>query len=148
MRLQLRIPPDPHYARTVRDAVMGFALLHGIAQSDLEALLFAIGEALANAIEHARSARDLEVVATIDDDHILASIIDFGRGLPALPADDAPLPSALSERGRGIPIMQRCTDFFSVESRPGAGTVVTLGRFRRDRLSIATPSSQETSAAS
>ena len=111
----------------------------------LEALLFAVGEALANAIEHAKSARDIEVIATIDDEHILASIIDFGCGLPAVPADEAPLPSAFAERGRGIPIMQRCTDLFSVESRPGAGTVVTLGRYRRDQSSAG---SQETSAAS
>ena len=145
MRLHLQIPPDPRYARTVRDALLGFASLHGIARDDLDALVFAIGEALANAIEHARSRRDLEIVASIEDDHILASVIDFGCGLPATPVEAQPLPNLFAERGRGIPIMQRCSDFFSVESRPGAGTVVTLGRYRRDRAS---PGSQETSAAS
>ena len=130
--LHLRIPPDPVFARTVRDAIIGFGSLHGIDESDLESLLFAVGEALANAIEHSQSGEDIEILAEIDDARVIATVIDRGQGLSAPPVEPVPLPEAFAERGRGIPIMQRCTDFFNVKSVPGQGTAITLGRWRRD----------------
>ena len=132
--LRLRIPPDPRYARTVRDAVIGFAGLHGVGTEDLEALLFAVGEALANAIEHSRTTLDIEIMTKIDDRKIIATVTDHGSGIGHPPRDLAPLPNPLSERGRGIPIMQRCADIFEVQTRPEGGTVVTLGRLRRERF--------------
>ncbi|HET9030824.1 MAG TPA: ATP-binding protein [Candidatus Aquilonibacter sp.] len=129
--LHLRIPPDPVFARTVRDAIIGFGSLHGIDEADLEALLFAVGEALANAIEHSASGDDIEILAEIDDRRVVATVIDRGRGLSIAPPQLAPLPSGLAERGRGIPIMQRCTDIFNIKSTPGKGTAITLGRWRK-----------------
>ena len=129
--LRLLVPPDACYARTVRDAIIGFASLHGIAADELEAILFAVGEALANAIEHAASCDDIEVTCEVDRHQILATVTDRGKGYPELPSGIVPLPSDLSERGRGIPIMQRCTDFFDVVRLPGRGTAVRLGRLRK-----------------
>ncbi|HEV7180022.1 MAG TPA: ATP-binding protein [Candidatus Baltobacteraceae bacterium] len=131
--IQLRIPPDPRFARTVRDAVTGFASLHHVHDDDLEALLFAIGEALANAIEHSRATGDVEVRVEIDQSLVLATVSDRGDGIAHLPVTRAPLPQPLSERGRGIPIMQRCVDTFRVDRLPEGGTTVTLGRLRRER---------------
>lgn len=129
--LHLRIPPEAAYARTVRDAIIGFGRLHGIAESDTEAVLIAVGEALANSIEHASTRLDIEVFAEVDDDRFVATVVDHGQGLQVMPQDPAPLPEAFSERGRGIPIMQRCTDFMDVKSTPGQGTAITMGRWRR-----------------
>jgi anti-sigma regulatory factor (Ser/Thr protein kinase) len=129
--LHLRIPPDPIFARTVRDAIIGFGSLHGIDDSDLDSILFAIGEALANAIEHSSSGEDIEILAEIDDRRIVATVIDRGQGLRHEPQNPQPLPEGLEARGRGIPIMQRFTDIFNVKSTPGAGTAITLGRWRR-----------------
>lgn len=131
--LNLQVPPDPRYARTVRDALTGFAHLHGVAPDDLDALMFAVGEALANAIEHAKGHGDIEIECRVDDREIIATVIDGGRGISStkVPQGLAPLPEALHERGRGIPIMQRCTDLFSIESLPGRGTAITLGLNRR-----------------
>ncbi|HUZ48529.1 MAG TPA: ATP-binding protein [Candidatus Dormibacteraeota bacterium] len=129
--LHLRVPPDPRYARTVRDAIVGFAGIHEIRDEDLESLLFAVGEALANAIEHAASQDDIEVLCEVDRERIVATVIDRGKGYRRVPTGIVPLPADLSERGRGIPIMQRCTDFFDVLSLPDRGTAVRLGRFRR-----------------
>jgi anti-sigma regulatory factor (Ser/Thr protein kinase) len=128
--LQLRVPPDPRFAATVRQALSGFAALHGVSTYDVEPLVCALGEALANAIEHASTNRDLEIRAEVRDEWIEAMVTDHGCGLPAIPAECAPLPSSFIERGRGIPMMQRCTDIFSIESLPGAGTTVRLTRWR------------------
>lgn len=130
--LHLSIPPDPAYARTVRDALIGFAQLSGLGDGDLESLLFAVGEALANAIEHSATGLDIEVFAEVDEDQVVATVVDYGNGLKVIPRQTLPLPETLAERGRGIPIMQRCTDFMNVKSTPGAGTSITMGLFRRD----------------
>lgn len=134
--LELTIPPDPRFARTVRDALIAFAAYHGIAAMDAESLLFAVGEALANAVEHADSASDIFIRCEIDEDRIVATIVDSGRGFTGISGEKAPLPDALEERGRGLPIMQRCTDFLAVETMPGKGTAVTLGRYRKNRRNM------------
>jgi anti-sigma regulatory factor (Ser/Thr protein kinase) len=44
------------------------------------------------------------------------------------------LPGADAERGRGLPIMRRCSDIFAIRSEPGRGTAVVLGRYlQRER---------------
>jgi len=128
--LHVRIPPDARHARTVRDALAAFSTLHGVEKADLDATLFAVGEALANAIEHGAPSHDIDVTVEIDKQLITACIEDHGSGFFAMPAAMAPLPDAFSERGRGIPIMQRCMDTFEVRSAPGFGTTIMLGRFR------------------
>ncbi len=128
--LHLTIPPDAIYARTVRDAFLGFGNLHGIANGDVESLLFAVGEALANAIEHSATDLDIEIFAEVDDERIVATVVDYGQGLGSVPPQRMPLPETLGERGRGIPIMQCCSDFMNVKSTPGHGTAITMGRWR------------------
>lgn len=130
--LQLRLPPLPRSARTGRDALAALASVHDLASVDVENLTFALGEALANAIEHAGSDAEIELSVTIDARTIVATIRDRGHGFEP-PDGTLPFPELNAEGGRGFPIMQRCTDFFEVTSDQGDGTVVTLGRRRRDR---------------
>ena len=130
--LHLRLPPLPRSARTGRDALAALAAFHDVASVDVEGLMFALGEALANAIEHAGGDAEIEVSLTIDERTIVATVRDRGRGFADTPKDVQPFPAPNAEGGRGFPIMQRCTDFFEVRSFPGDGTVVTLGRRRRD----------------
>jgi serine/threonine-protein kinase RsbW len=133
--LQLRLPPLPRSARTGRDAFAALARFHDVAPGDIESLTFALGEALANAIEHAACDSEIEVSVTIDSRTIVATVRDRGRGITRPPCNEAlPFPDITAEGGRGFPIMQRCTDFFEVWTTPGDGTVVTLGRKRRDAV--------------
>lgn len=131
--LRLCIPPDARFVHNVRDSLTEFAALHRVAAHDLEMLLFAVGEALANAVEHAGSTHDIEVQCRIDDREIVAIVIDDGCGMDRLIVGSSilPLPEPMSEGGRGIPIMQRCTDIFSIRPLPGGGTGVVLGLLRR-----------------
>ena len=131
--LRLRVPPDPQLTRYVREQVIAFVSALEIAQTDLSDLLTALGEALANAMEHSGAREPIEIsVRLVGTDHLVASVVDRGIGFePAVkPATPEP-PDALAERGRGLAIMQSCTDIFSVRSVPGEGTMVTLGRLVR-----------------
>ncbi len=88
----------------------------------------AVGEALANAIEHAHTREPIEVSAWLHDDGLFAAVCDRGVGFPANDRSLVmSLPDAFAERGRGLPLMQRCADVCSVRSTPGEGTRVTLG---------------------
>jgi len=128
----------PRYARSARAALAAFARYHQIAEKDVESLTFALGEALANAISHGHCEHDIEVAFRIDEHAIVATVRDRGPGF-AGPfrienGDRVPFPHDSSEIGRGLAIMQRCTDFFDIRSEPGEGTTVTLGRYRRREL--------------
>lgn len=136
----MSIPPLPRFAGRARGALCAFAGMNQIGTIDLENLTFALGEAIANAIQHADTVEDIEIRVRIEGDSIVVTVADRGHGFDAPPKGPVPLPSVFAEAGRGFAIMQRCTDFLDVVSSPGAGTVVTLGRYRRD--------SQELGAAS
>jgi stage II sporulation protein AB (anti-sigma F factor) len=138
--LRLDIPPLPRFAATARHAFSRFAGLHHLAARDAESLLFALGEAISNAIAHARTDEPIEIHVRIEGDSVVASVGDRGCGFAAPREDLVELPSITSEAGRGFAIMQRCTDFLEVRSKPGSGTVVTLGRYRRSGQEL-TPAS-------
>lgn len=129
--LKVRIPPNARFGRSVRQEVISFAGKFEINQDELEEFIFAVGEALANAIEHSRSTDVIEVRCQVEDDKIIATIIDSGSGFESTPLPNVTLPPELAERGRGLPIMRRCTDIFAVHSVPGRGTAVVLGRYLR-----------------
>ncbi len=130
--LRLDIPPLPRFAATARHAFSRFAGLHHLAKRDAESLLFALGEAVANAIAHAHTEQPIEIHVRIEGDSVVASVCDRGCGFAAPSKERVAFPSATAEAGRGFAIMQRCTDFLEVRSKPGDGTVVTLGRYRHD----------------
>jgi len=131
--LRLRIPPNPRFGKTVRDDVIAYAGRFDVLPTALEDFLFAVGEALANAMEHSGSGDVIDVRCRVDDEKIVATIIDSGRGfLPR--ADSSRLPEGLAERGRGIPIMRRCSDIFAMRSVPGRGTAIVIGSYLRPTL--------------
>jgi anti-sigma regulatory factor (Ser/Thr protein kinase) len=134
--LKVRIPPNARFSRSVRQEVLSFAGKYHVGGEELEDFIFAVGEALANAIEHSRSSDVIEVRCQIEDDKILATIIDSGAGFRADALPNIQLPDELSEHGRGLPIMRRCTDVFALHSVPGRGTAVVLGRYLRRKRGI------------
>jgi anti-sigma regulatory factor (Ser/Thr protein kinase) len=131
--LRLRVPPNPRFGKVVRDDVIAHAGRFGISSFMIEDFLFAIGEGLANAVEHSGSGDVIDVRCRIDAEKIVVTIVDSGRGFSRTPGDET-LPDGLTERGRGIPIMRRCSDIFAVHSVPGRGTAIVIGCYIRARL--------------
>src|SRR5689334_1987763 len=122
--LKVRIPPNARFGRAARAEILAFANRCAIGREDLEDFIFAVGEALANAIEHSHTNDVIELRCQIEDDKIVATIIDSGTGFRSDRVPSASLPDAFEERGRGLPIMRRCSDIFAVHSVPGRGTAV------------------------
>ncbi|MDQ2873076.1 MAG: ATP-binding protein [Candidatus Eremiobacteraeota bacterium] len=129
--LKVRIPPNARFGHSVRQEVITFANSCSVDRHDLDEFIFAVGEALANAIEHSGSNDVIEIRCQVENDRILATVIDSGAGFDVNPDPKTALPDDLNEHGRGLPIMRRCTDIFAVHSVPGKGTAVVLGRYLR-----------------
>jgi serine/threonine-protein kinase RsbW len=126
--VDLRIPSEPCCAQIVRKVVVLFARHHHVPPDDLEKFLTALGEALANAIEHGRAPRPIRVRCRIDRKRIVATVSDCGVGFRPTSSMMASLPDPMTEGGRGLPLMRRCSDIFNVRSSPGHGTTVRVGR--------------------
>ena len=90
-------------------------------------MLLAVGEALANAIEHGSSdgSAIVRVEATTYDDEIVVSVSDAGQWQPGLEG-------YFSGRGRGHALMDALADAIDVDSDQH-GTILTL-RFAHRRL--------------
>lgn len=126
--LSLCVPPNPRYAKSVRDEILAYADSFGIGLLELEDFMFAVGEALANAIEHSGTGGSIDVRCRVSGGKIVTTIVDSGRGFDSRHTPMTP-PDELSERGRGISIMRRCAEIFAVRSVPGEGTAVVLGHY-------------------
>lgn len=135
--LDFRVAPQPQVSRTVRGSVTEFARGNGVSEDDLAHFLIALGEALANAIEHGHADSPIDIEVRIGKDRIIATVQDGGVGFAAEVISEAALPSDCAERGRGLPIMRRCCDIFALKTEPGKGTAVVLGRYLRDREAVA-----------
>ncbi|MGH3980394.1 MAG: ATP-binding protein [Pseudonocardiaceae bacterium] len=101
--LQLSIPAEPARLPGVRHALAEWAATSGLTDSDVEALVLAANEAVANAIEHAYppgAAGEVWVTATFDGDRrVVVTVADGGCWRP--------LPSDPGMRGRGLTLIER-----------------------------------------
>ncbi len=116
------MPARPEELRQLRSAMRTWLADEQMAEPNVNALLLAVGEACANAIEHAYApgaAGGVSVEIVECNGHSLdVTVRDFGRFRTAGSGDP--------DRGRGIAIMQELTTEFRRDSTP-AGTTV---RFR------------------
>jgi len=127
--LRLTVPPDARFSRYVRERVARFAACFDVPDADALEFLVAVAEAFANAVEHARTPHRIEVRCWIvQREQLMATVVDHGVGF-SLDAVDERVPEAFAERGRGLPIMRQYADVFSVQTAPGKGTAVVLGRY-------------------
>jgi anti-sigma regulatory factor (Ser/Thr protein kinase) len=124
----LRIPSETRYAHIARSTILARARFLGISEEDLEYFLTALGEALANALEHAGTKNPIRVRCRLDERKISAIISDTGCGFIEN-SRSAALPHPLSESGRGLPLMRRCSHILHIRSIPGRGTTVFVGRY-------------------
>jgi anti-sigma regulatory factor (Ser/Thr protein kinase) len=118
--LRLRLEAESRRLADVRRAIRDWLSSQGVAQ--LEDVVLAVDEAVANAIEHSGQFRAepvfIDVVAKIDGRSILVEVTDEGSWLP---------PHADESRGRGLNIIGALMDRVQVAST-ATGTRVTMHR--------------------
>ena len=93
-------------ARRARSALKQFARLY-LADRRLDDFETAIGEALANAVEHS-AAKNIVVACAYESSQVIAEIEDDGRGF--FPASNVARPPHDAVRGFGLFIMHQLLD--------------------------------------
>jgi anti-anti-sigma factor len=120
-----RMPAEPAELASMRRTVARWAAAAGLPGEVVDDLQLALGEAMANAVEHAYaddSAGECEYLVAQDaDGDLRVSVVDHGRWRPP-PADRG-------HRGRGLELISALADGVQVDrtTADGAGTTV---RFR------------------
>ncbi len=119
-RLFRRIPANPGELARLRHEARDWLTSTGVDPARTEDAVLALGEAAANAVEHAYpdgEDGEIEVELTRDDDAGVCMVVrDFGRWRS---------PAAPGRRGRGIWIMRRLAQDVSTTT-DGGGTTVTI----------------------
>jgi len=131
----LRIPPQTAYIRVAREVADFVSEILQLAPDDRAAIKLAVGEACNNAVLHAHLASytasaAVEVVFRITEEALEVDVANPRGRFRSLPHTTAmPDPEALTEAGRGIPLMERMVDSVEYELRAGR-VIVHLRKIR------------------
>jgi len=104
-----RLATEPSSVRAARQLVCE-VVGNAAPSHDLDALLLATSEVVTNALEHGGPPVELSV--DWDGSYVRVEVRD-GSPLPPRPADHVPGPDEV--RGRGMVIVDRCTDRWGVD---------------------------------
>ena len=116
IRLSLSLPRDHATVPLTRRVLDAALAVFSVTRDCRDDIGLAVGEACANAVQHAYGA-DYEVTVTIQEDRCIIDVVDEGLGIDdtvmAEPAPDA-------ETGRGLRIIHALADMVELRrSRPG-----------------------------
>ena len=115
---ELRRPRRTESVGEVCDVAVSLVTAAGWPEGDVTRVALAVGEAVANAVEHGDGdGRDaLCVRVDLDGDVLSVRVSDEGPGLDAARLDGAALPDdPLATGGRGLFILRHVTDAVDVE---------------------------------
>ena len=124
-RLDLRFPARPENLAEVRRALRRWLRSVGASDEDVLVLTLAVGEASANAVEHAYAptAATYGLSASLDDGTVRVVVSDAGRWRRPRGQN----------RGRGLTIMDNAMDDVQVQPAAGGTEIVMLRRLRAGR---------------
>ena len=131
--MKLQFPARSENEVFARNVVAAFALPLNPTLSELSDVKTAVSEAVTNCIVH--GYRDSEgwitVVCRTEGRSLHIEISDSGRGIGDVEQALQPFFTTLADEersGMGFTIMQTFMDAFSVRSKPGEGTTVTMSK--------------------
>ena len=123
----MAIEPNPTAVRTSRRLVAD--AMGPVDEDVFDRALLCASELVTNAIEHAEPPAGLRV--SVDGRTVRIEVDDSTEQLPTIRH-----PDETSVRGRGMLIVQRCSDRWGIVSRPGGKTVwceLSLAEVQRPR---------------
>jgi len=123
-RLHFSVAPEPSRLQRARERIRDYLTLHCADQETINDLVLAVQEACTNAIRHSGSPADVEIQLNFEDDRLIASVKDRGRGFDTESFDPEAVPDPLLDHGRGLFLISRLTD--EMELRRDGGIEVQL----------------------
>jgi anti-sigma regulatory factor (Ser/Thr protein kinase) len=125
--IELRLPADASELKHARDAVAAAAAAFGLDRKASYEFVFAVNEAVTNAIKHGNPDAEGTVGLIIDSDGdtLVCSVSDCGPFVEP----EARIDSGSEENGRGFAFMSAFTDNLELVVEPGL-TLVHLRKLR------------------
>jgi anti-sigma regulatory factor (Ser/Thr protein kinase) len=132
--VQLRLPAEASELRRARDEVAAAATRFGLEHKACYELVFAVNEAVTNAIRHGSPAPDgtIGLRIAVDGEDLVCSVSDCGPFVPPRRLRDM----ATEEGGRGFAFMSALTDKLELNVEPDV-TVVELRKRRGAEVLVA-----------
>jgi serine/threonine-protein kinase RsbW len=125
IRLTLSLPRDRStvpLTRRVLDAALGVFAVTRDCRDDIG---LAVGEACANAVQHADLGADYQVTVTIHEDRCVIDVVDEGIGMDA--TTDADAHAAIdAESGRGLRIIHALADMVEFRRHQPHGVALRI----------------------
>jgi serine/threonine-protein kinase RsbW len=121
----LHVPSSTENLSMIRDFVSNIGGRAGFDENEVARIVLAVDEACANVIEHAYghdTTKAVSVRATFDDEKLLISVIDEGRGFDPSKVQQESVEQLVQERksgGLGIRLIRTLMDEVSYEIVPG-----------------------------
>jgi serine/threonine-protein kinase RsbW len=123
LRLELRLSRDTASVGLARRILESVLQAMAIDEQRRDALVLALSEGCANAVQHAVGADGYQVRVSFDENCCVVDILDTGRSVPRL-LIDRPMPHVTAEGGRGLSIMAMSTDSLHMTLRRPHGLAV------------------------
>lgn len=126
--IELKIPCQSEYVSIARLQAEAIARRVGYSDEEVRDIVYAVGEAADNSIEHGFSDKGVEIRYQLSPARFCIEITDFGPGFD--PTARAALPlDPFAEDGRGLFMMSALMDGVDISSGP-SGTRVTAFKTR------------------
>ena len=130
-RVELRIPGRPEFVAVARLTAAAIASRMEFSYEAIDDIKLAVGEACANAIEHAcpeGEGAEIQLSFSLEKEGVVIEVRDAGPGFDpsALEAEAGEGPP---ERGLGLLLIRSVMDKVEVVSRPDLGTKVTMTKY-------------------
>jgi len=126
IRLTLSLPRDRStvpLTRRVLDAALGVFSVTRDCRDDIG---LAVGEACANAVQHADLGADYQVTVTIHEDRCVIDVVDEGVGMDAVDAGQAEAAGLDAESGRGLRIIHALADMVEFRRHQPHGVALRI----------------------
>jgi serine/threonine-protein kinase RsbW len=126
IRLTLSLPRDRStvpLTRRVLDAALGVFSVTRDCRDDIG---LAVGEACANAVQHADLGADYQVTVTIHEDRCVIDVVDEGVGMDAVDAGQHEDAGLDAESGRGLRIIHALADMVEFRRHQPHGVALRI----------------------
>jgi serine/threonine-protein kinase RsbW len=107
VQLSLALPRDRSTVPLTRRVLDAALAVFSVTKDCRDDIGLAVGEACANAVQHAEVGADYHVTVTIAEDRCVIDVVDEGSGLEST---DSPEPGPYDETGRGLRIIRAMAD--------------------------------------
>ena len=128
VRLSLSLPRDRSTVPLTRRVLDSALAVFSVTKDCRADIGLAVGEACANAVQHAESGADYHVTVTILEDRCVIDVIDDGIGVSAVHAE-GPEPGPDDESGRGLRIIRALADAVELKTGDPRGAAVRIVKF-------------------